>query len=874
MKRTRFALSAFFGTFTAAAQVVGLSYGGRPAAKEFDPIPVRCICPQELAELRAEGARLTSGLLPPAARAVLGQLPAATISTARAELPSHDAFGYQEKPADYGYNVFAHLAAKCRPATVTQPPAHDEIAPSWSPLEAADNLLGLTKPQREEVAPAWSPLEEKVADIFDYLPGPVEAPAPQTQPQQPSSRRQVERPAAPAQPVISSRRQTANADYGYGVWQGFDGHGYPYVDRSLNRGAIHAVTRPIGGGGNLAAARGPLGGTGNLGAAAGSIGSQSALASQAPLGTSGPLSGSGPLSSHGFLSGVGPLTGTGPLSGIGHLSGSGNLRGNGSLTGQGHLNGGGILGGGGGPIGGGSDAPLGDGASLPLPGPAGDVAPFHSPTQDKLERDLADLRKGLDATQLVAKSLTGAEQASPTTAPDYADDSAVIDEAMRINLANDGLHSGTCPIIESMAAKVAQQAQCHRGKVAPSTCPKQDEAIETGVAVDSVDRELCPLAADADPFLVDTADAADTAIRNDSEAMVAPETVDYEYDDTYGIYDDACQPYQVDGDGQASAGDVIVQHPEIGSVCRDEAQQLGSRAAALADGCFGQRPFVGSFDEGCFDETFASADAPVAAAPAPITSGAADDDAGPVEAPPVEADAVKTIHDDNYGVLDAAFEDYGLYGYDEFDGFGYDLYGYDGYDGYAAPSERSPAETATPAVDADTDCDAQGDCDAETRTDTEADNANLLGDECLDSIGRFVPEDLLLHGPEYDCFHARTTADDGPVEAPSPQATATDALRHETMELAQQAVGVMVEVVRGLQDELRGIAEQLWPASSTAADHVAVEAPRTVELEKADFAPATGSEYGPQPEPGHEHLRPMPKELPSFVFPAEFDLGI
>jgi len=799
MKRTRFALSAFFGTFTAAAQVVGLSYGGRPSAKEFDPIPVRCICPEELAQIKAEGARLAASLMLPTGRAVVEQWSAGVIHPASPEKAAsyHDTFGYQEQRADYGYNVFADLAVKHRLATVSIPP------------------------QRDEVAPSWSPLEEKFGDIFDYLPKGNSASA---QAQQ----------AAPAQQPVSSRRQATQAPAGYAQWNGFDGHGYPYVDHSLKRGPIHAVTRMIGGGGDLAAARGPLGGSGNLGAAAGPIGSQSALGNNAPLGAGGPLSSSGPLSSHGILSGVGPLTGTGPLSGIGNLSGNGNLQGNGPLTGQGSLNGGGILGGGGGPLGGGSTAPLGDGAGV-LRHKAG-PAPA---AEDKLQRDLADLGR-------------------------YLDGLATIDEAMRINLANDGIHGGQWPVVEKVAPKAAANVEA----AIDETCPGQ--VLDVDTADDTVSSKLCPLAAEADPFVYEA-----------NASATAADTADYEYDDTYGIYDDAYPSYEVsmpaapayDPCQVAAEDEALADETDADSAadeaagpsCRDEA--LGNYHSSASNGCYQYNhcPYTGSYRAERYDDDYASVREPLAAAPAPTSAGSVAADAdGPVEAPPVEASSDAR---GDYSALDAAYEDYGLYGYDGFDDYGYDIYGYDSYDGNYDFSAGSAG-----AEEADV-CEEVGYCDeADMYHEAAQYIDDCLGDEADLDSDLLNSETTLLHGPEYDCYHERTAADEAPVAAPAPGPEYYQAANQAMFDAAAVAVENFVAFVHGMQEELHALATEF--GQFQVNHNLAADADLAVNVEKADFAPATGNQFGPALPSPDEQLRPMPRELPSFVFPAEFDLGI
>lgn len=817
MKRTRFALSAFFGTFTAAAQVVGLSYGGRPAAKEFAPIPVRCVCPEELAQLRAESARLAAGLMMPATRGVMDQWAAGVTTAAPEKVASQfDAFGYQEKRAAYGYNILADLTAKFQPATVS------------------------VVPERDEVAPAWSPLEEKVGDIFDYLPK-SNANASQAQP-------------AAAQPASSRRQDSAAPMAGYSLWRGYDGFGYPYVDHSLKRGPIHAVTPPIGGGGMLGA-RGPLGGTGMLGAAAGPIGSQSALGNNAPLGAGGPLSSTGPLSSQGFLSGVGPLTGTGPLSGIGIISGSGNLNGSGPLTGQGMLNGGGILGGGGGPLGGGSTAPLGDGA-----GPVKQEAASQPDANDKLKHDLADLVR-------------------------YMSYIASIDEAMRINLANDGIHSRQCPVVDPPAPKTAAEVD-----------PKYCDLADFG--------ETCPgqvldVDADEDPFL------------NDGDASpVAAEPVDYEYDDTYGIYDDDCTAYQVsmpaapateadaveagqaedaadEGSADASAEAAA---DEVGEAadddadyprCRDEAWHYrAGRYNSYPNHC----PYSGAYIGECYDSEFAAADAPLAAAPAPTAESDSDaaaneapaDDAaadaadGPVEAPPMETAPAEASQ--NFTSLDAAYEEYGLYDYDGFDDYGF------GYGAYDEPVDDK-CQYVDDAADAEGACEGVDYCD---EADLNYDDAEFIDDCISDEAGlnddaANADDQSLLHGPEYDCFGERLAVEEAPVAAPAPGPEYYEAVNMAAADAALEAVESFVAFVQGMHEQLHALAAELGEVQINFQDPAAAltaDTERAVDVEKANFAPATGNQYGPALPSADEQLRPMPRELPSFMFPAEFDLGI
>ena len=822
MKRTRFALSAFLGTFTAAAQIVGLSYGGRPAAKEFAPIPVRCVCPQELAQLRAESARLAAGLMMPATRGVMDQWAAGVTPAAPEKVASQfDAFGYQEKRAAYGYNILADLTAKFQPASVSLAPLRDEVAPSWSPLE------------------------EKVGDIFDYLPK-SSAAASQAQP-------------AAAQPA-SSRRQDAVAPMaGYSLWRGYDGFGYPYVDHSLKRGPVHAVAPPIGGGGMLGA-RGPLGGTGMLGAAAGPIGSQSALGNNAPLGAGGPLSSSGPLSSQGIISGVGPLTGTGPLSGIGIISGSGNLNGSGNLTGQGMLNGGGILGGGGGPLGGGSTAPLGDGAG-PL---KRDAAP-QPLANDKLKNDLADLVR-------------------------YMGYVASLDEAMRINLANDGIHSRQCPIVDRPAPKAAAAFEPEYCDLADfgETCPGQVLDVDA----DDADADICPLAAEADPFLED-GDASQTAT----------DPVDYEYDDTYGIYDEDYTDFQVstpaapateaDAVEAGQAEDAVEDAAEEGSAdasaeaaaeeaadedaayprCRDEAWHYRSgRYNSYPNHC----PYSGAYIGECYDSEFAAADAPVAAAPAPTAdsdSAAAADDAaeaeGPVEAPPMETAPAEASQ--NFTSLDAAYEEYGLYDYD-----GYDDYGYGAYDVEPADDKCNYVDDAAAAEGA---CEGADYCD---EADLNYDDAEFI-DDCisdeagLNDDGANANDQALLHGPEYDCFGERLAVEEAPVAAPAPGPEYYEAVNMAAAEATLEALENLVVFIQGMQEELHALAAELGEVQINFQDPAAAltaDTERAVDVEKADFAPAAGNQYGPALPSADEQLRPMPRDLPSFMFPAEFDLGI
>ncbi|GEM_PF-1401806 len=833
MKRTRFALSAFLGTFTAAAQVVGLSYGGRPAAKEFDPIPVRCVCPEELAQIRAESARLAAGLMLPTARGIVDQWSAGVTAVAPEKAASYlDAFGYQEKRAAYGYNILADLAAKYQAAAVT------------------------VAPDRDEVAPEWSPLEEKVGDIFDYLP-------------KTSGNAAQAKSDSPAQPPASLQRPATQLPAaGYSLWRGYDGFGYPYVDHSLKRGPIHAVTPPIGGGGMLGAT-GPLGGTGMLGAAAGPIGSQSALGNNAPLGAGGPLSSSGPLSSQGFLSGVGPLTGTGPLSGIGIISGSGNLNGSGPLTGQGHLNGGGILGGGGGPLGGGSTAPLGDGA-----GAAQQVEPPQAANQDKLKRDLADLVR-------------------------YMGWVASLDEAMRINLANDGIHSRQYPIVESVAPKAAALVEPKYCDLADygESCPGQALDMD---ADDAADSEDCPLAAEDDPFLYD-GDAS----------PAAADPAEYEYDDTYGIYDEDNAEYQVSVPAAAmndsaevedaasdaaedatadeakdeavssnTAGEDAAAMDAEGPSCRDEADwhYRPGRYNSYPNHC----PYSGAYIGESYDNEFASANAPLAAAPAPtaddadaaIEADVADEPAAdeadvPVEASPMETAPAEASQ--NFTALDAAYEAYGIYDYGyDYDGF--DEYGYNVYGNELADDKCNYVDDEAVDSPEGRACEGSDYCD---EADLYQETSEAI-DDCLGDAPD-LSDEALLHGPEYDCYGERAAADESPVAAPAPGPEYYHAMNQAAANATLQAVEDLVAIIEGVSCQLHALADEISQMDLNVADPAAAltaETERTVEVEKADFAPVTGNQYGPALAPADEQLRPMPRELPTFVFPAEFDLGI
>ncbi len=773
MKRTRFALAAFFGTFTAAAQVVGFSYGQRPPVKHFEPISVRCTCAEELAELRSQGFKMSAGLMLPAARGIMEGLATSPIPRAQPEREMLDHFGYQEPGAWYGFNVCADRAEAGH---------NDGVAPNWSPL--ADQPPVLAKKNRASKQAA-AQLNAKSSLKIARDGRPVEAP-----------------PVEVSQSSVEDEGATYEAalydEFGAG---GFDGAGYPFHEEvhyaQTRRSA--APAQPIQSYGSLSGqgglnqvgnlhGQGNLGGTGNLGGGGplsaigpmigvGAFTGHSRLTESGPLDGAGPLSVDGRLGGGGLITGNGPLggmrqlnsgtlSGTGPLGGMGHLggdntlnergpyNGAGNLPGAGPMQGRGSLNSRGPLQGqgqfdGNGPLNNGSWLFRGTGPVQPQ----GEVAPSHDP---RLPGNRADM--SLAAT-LQDPALSAGEL-----------------EAIRINDANDGLHAkGRCALIDLAGTLPTTAESISRESDACSS-----QAVDTQADVDHTcparqvfgvaNEYRCPLGEEcADPFAVDA----------DPVRVESADAAEYDYDDTYGVYDSECNPYL----GEDACED-------YGSQCGNGLTHAEAAAEAPVDAPPCQQQGYGC---GYWDDFDAYEYSP------PVKKNAEATDRAPGE-----ADAASSTGVDPY--------DYG-YEYDYEYGYDGDLYG---------QSYKVPVYDST---------------------------------------------------EDYDCYHEQRHC---PAPAHSEGEPSIPA------DQAQRVLDVTMGVVRGVGEAMRQVQQRLQTFAEifvqVDTDMAPTESPlagasRAVSLEKADFAPATGSAYGPEPAGPRFQLLPMPKQLPEFMFPAEHELG-
>ncbi len=543
MKRTRFALAAFFGTFGAAAQVVGFSYGQRNPVKEFEPVPIRCICPQELAELRAQGIKLAAGLMLPAARSVVENLPSVPIPAAQSSIDAGDAFGYQERNPRYGFNVIADFIGESK---------LNEPAPNWSPLVSEHAALAKNNCRAKKNA------KTKLSIIHHEAP--VEAP-----PVEPSAGVAANSPQGAGHDQITYEAAFYD-EFGYG---GIDGYGYPFNEgaRQVSSRRTAAPAEPIGAMGSLNSA-GSLNNTGRL-HGTGSLSGSGNLGGHGNLSAVGPIIGVGPLTGHSRLTESGPLSGAGPLSVEGRLGGGGPLTGAGLLTEQRQLNSGTLSGTG--PLGGmgfmGRQGTLSGRGSFNGQGNLKDAGPLRGegllnsggPLQGQGQ---LDGRGSLNGSWLFRG--TGPVEAPPVDEADIdpfwperyqpiAPLSVVLqdpalsaghDEALRINYANDGLHpQGSCPVVGTVKPAPMEEQLSEQdygcGSVAVSAAAPAAPACTRHRPFGFADAYQCPLADECHDLLDDEVEHKEAA-----PAAVAPaDAAEYDYDDTYGIYDGPCYPY-------------------------------------------------------------------------------------------------------------------------------------------------------------------------------------------------------------------------------------------------------------------------------------------------------------------------------------------